>query len=103
MISENKGDENMIKPTIGRVVWFHPSGSKSTDQPNAALIAYVHSDTMVNLGGFDANGVAFSATSVFLYQGDTDRPSSYYAEWMPYQRGQAAKTEAIEKQLQEKA
>jgi hypothetical protein len=89
----------MIKPTIGRVVWFHPSGSTSDQQPLAALIAYVHSETMVNLATFDVNGVASGATSVFLYQGDTDRPQSYYCEWMPYQQGQAARTEALEKKL----
>jgi hypothetical protein len=88
----------MIKPTIGRVVWFHPSGSKSSDQPNAALIAYVHSDTMVNLAVFDCNGQQSGQTSVFLWQGDTERPSSYYCEWMPYQQ-RAAITEALEKQL----
>lgn len=94
----------MIKPTIGRVVWFYPAGHSSGQQPNAALITYVHSDTMINLAAFDANGVPSSQTSVFLYQGvaDSERPSSYFAEWMPYQQGQAAKTEALEKQLADK-
>lgn len=95
----------MIRPTIGRVVWFHPSGSNPASQPNAALIAYVHSDTMVNLAAFDANGVPSSHTSVPLYQGgpEEERPASYYAEWMPYQQGQAAKTEALEKELASKS
>lgn len=93
----------MIKPTIGRVVWFHPSPSSDTptsDQPNAAIITYVHSDIMVNLAIFDANGFAGRQTSVFLYQGEeTERPASNYAEWMPYQLGQASKAEALENQL----
>ena len=89
----------MIKPTIGQVVWYHPCGSSASDQPQAALIAHVWSDTCVNLAVFNPNGEASNQTSVFLYQGDTDRPSSSYAEWMPYQQGQAAKTEALEKQL----
>lgn len=92
----------MIKPTIGRVVWFHPAGSTAQEQPNAAIISYVWSDTMVNLAVFDANGVASNSTSVTLYQGDGERPTSYYAEWMPYQQGQAAKTEALEAKLAEK-
>ena len=89
----------MIKPTIGRVVWFH--GLNPSDQPNAALIAYVHSDTLVNLAVFECNGVADHKTSVFLYQGPeySEKPQSYYCEWMPYQTGQAAKTEALEKQI----
>ena len=92
----------MIKPTIGRVVWFHPSGASANQQPNAALIAYVHSDTTVNLAVFDCNGVAESHTSVYLHQENAPKPTSYYCEWMPYQQGQAAKTEALEKQLKEK-
>lgn len=80
----------MIKPTIGRVVWYHPAiGAPDSDKTLAAIVAYVHSDTCVNLAVFDANGVAFSQTSVFLYQGDSDRPSSSYCEWMPFQIGQA--------------
>jgi hypothetical protein len=91
----------MIKPTIGRVVWFHPSGSSPDQQPHAALIAYVHNDTVVNLATFDENGYADNATSVPLWQSDGDvaRPVSFYCEWMPYQQGQAAKTEALEKKL----
>ena len=92
----------MIKPTVGRVVWFHPSGSEPVHQPNAAIVAHVWSDTCINLAVFDANGVASNQTSVFLYQGEGERPSSLYAEWMPYQQGQAAKTEALEVKLQEK-
>jgi hypothetical protein len=92
----------MIKPTIGRVVWFHPAGSSPEEQPNAAIIAHVWSDTCVNLAIFDANGAASNQTSVFLYQDAGERPSSQYAEWMPYQQGQAAKTEALEAKLQGK-
>jgi hypothetical protein len=93
----------MIKPTIGRVVWYHPTGTTEIDQPHAALIAHVWSDTCVNLAAFDSNGVPYSNTSVFLYQGDGQKPSSQYAEWMPYQQGQAAKTEQLEKKLAEGA
>jgi hypothetical protein len=92
----------MIKPTNGRVVWFHPAGSSPEEQPNAAIIAHVWSDTCVNLAIFDHNGAASNQTSVFLYQGGSERPSSQYAEWMPYQQGQAAKTEVLEAKLQGK-
>jgi len=92
----------MIKPTIGRVVWFHPAGSTEQEQPFTALICHVWSDTCVNLAIFDYNGIPSNQTSVFLYQGEGEKPSSQYAEWMPYQQGQAAKTEQLEKQLQQK-
>jgi hypothetical protein len=88
----------VIKPTVGRVVWFWEDSAQK--QPLASMVCYVHNDTMVNLVVFDVNGNSQSKTSVYLYQGDTDRPSRYFAEWMPYQQGQAAKTEALEKQMQ---
>lgn len=91
----------MIKPTIGRVVWYHPSGSTAEEQPQAAIVVYVWSDTCVNLTTFDPNGHPYAQTSVFLWQGEGERPSSCYAEWMPYQIGQAARTESAEKKLEE--
>ncbi len=88
----------MIKPTIGRVVWYYPHGHTPEDnQPHAALIAFVWSDTCVNLAYFDQNGEAHNATSVLLYDEDSmPKPSTGYACWMPYQKGQAAKTDALE-------
>lgn len=87
----------MIHPTIGRVVWFQPAKAEHTplkSQPYAALVACVHSDRMVNLGGFDANGQPFSACSVTLLQDDDAAPAGgYYASWMPYQTKQAEKAE----------
>ena len=94
----------MISPTIGRVVLYHPPfvpDSGTNEVTHAAIVTHVWSDTCVNLAIFDSNGLPYSATSVFLYQGDIDRPSSSYAEWMPYQIGQAAKTEQLQKQIDE--
>ena len=92
----------MIQPTVGRVVLFHPFGKQDRTYP--ALVCFVHSDRMINLGGFDQDGVPFSACSVQLLQdGDTLPDVTAYAEWMPYQKGQAAKTEALEQKLAEKA
>jgi hypothetical protein len=92
----------VIKPTIGRVVWFHPAtnSAESGFAPApicAAIVAYVHSDICVNLAVFDGNGVSHSKTSVTLIQDADEAPAGgYYCEWMPYQKGQAAKTEAAE-------
>ena len=88
----------MIKPTIGRVVWFQPAKPADQplrDQPFAALITYVWSDHMVNLAAFDQNGVPFAATSVTLIQEEDDTYPAYgnFAQWMPYQVGQAKKHE----------
>ena len=44
-----------MKPSIGRVVWFFPAGHHKGDQPNSAQIAFVHSDTCINVGALNAN------------------------------------------------
>lgn len=89
----------MITPTVGRVVWVkNRPGAINTNQPEAALVTYVWSDTMVNVGGFDANGVPFAYTSMPLWQDEAavGGQGAPHAEWMPFQKGQAAKTEALE-------
>lgn len=99
----------MIQPTVGRVVWFHPSTSDQElgrflqaheGKPFAAIVTHVWSDAMVNLCVFDPNGVPHPRTSVQLVQPEEHpdhRPAGHFCEWMPYQKGQAAKTEASEK------
>ncbi|UPK31796.1 hypothetical protein IVB18_26055 [Bradyrhizobium sp. 186] len=95
----------MIKPTVGRVVWFTPSiNAHQTDpafrhidpaQPCAAMVTHVWGDRMVNLVTFDSNGAAFGKTSVVLLQDDDAKPEyGYFCSWMPYQVGQAAKHSA---------
>jgi hypothetical protein len=64
------------------------------------MIAYVHSNICINVGGFDRNGAPFQITSLTLLQDDAPVPErGAYAVWMPYQKGQAAKTESLEKRL----
>lgn len=91
----------MIKPTIGRVVHYRPAHLPSTEQPHAAIIAFVHSDECVNLAAFDSFGNAYSVTRVRLHQDENTPPpfDSGFASWMPYQLGQAAKTEELESKL----
>jgi hypothetical protein len=95
----------IIKPTVGRVVLFHPANDSADagfayTATCAAIVAFVHSDSLVNLAVFDANGNAHSRTSVRLVQDGEDGPANgFFCEWMPYQKGQAAKTEALEKQV----
>lgn len=89
----------MIKPTIGRKVWFRPSeyhrSGMGAMQCNAidpldATIVFVHGDRMVNLVVFDHNGNMHKCTSVTLKQeGDTIPEGAAYCEWMPFQLGQA--------------
>jgi hypothetical protein len=91
----------VIKPTVGRKVWYRPTAfdksgpgaMQSGDQPLDATVVYVHGDRMVNLFVVDAVGRTFAKTSVTLLQDDDAPPpiagGGGYAEWMPYQQGQA--------------
>lgn len=91
----------LIKPTVGRVVWFFtkqsagmPGGGGS--EPLAALIVKVHSDRLVNLVVFDAVGASHQKCSVPLVQQNDEAPDGMFCTWMPYQL-LAARTEAAEK------
>lgn len=96
----------MIKPTVGRQVWYRPFGHNRTllgvwddTQPCAATVTYVWNDRMVNLQVLSpAHEKPQNFTSVQLLQDDDVAPQlehGGYAEWMPYQVGQArAQTES---------
>lgn len=95
----------MIKPTVGRVVWYFPTrsdpGGIAPGGHLAAIIAHVWSDTCVNLAVFSSDGTMFARTSVRLVQtGLEERPVELgHCEWMPYQMGQAQRTQAAETAL----
>lgn len=90
----------MITPTIGRVIWvFRPGDSVDVKQPEVGFITYIHSDRCINVAGFNANGTPFSLTSLTLVQLEDEKPEWNFAAWMPYQKGQAAKTEQAEAEL----
>lgn len=93
----------IIPPSNGRIVWFTPGSDFpgrwiDIQKPLAAMICHVWGDRMVNLDVVDSNGFHWSATSVDLIQpGDeaATRGMGRFCEWMPYQVGQAAKTESL--------
>lgn len=98
----------MIKPTVGRKVWYRPSETDKKsgtgnpamavfgDQPCDATIIAVHNDRLVNLAIIDHNGGYHVRTSALLLQDDAKPADGQgYAEWMPYQVGQAAKEVSV--------
>ncbi|MGY3392956.1 hypothetical protein ACVWW6_005547 [Bradyrhizobium sp. USDA 3311] len=95
----------IISPTVGRNVHYRVASEANangmtiynTAQPMVALVTYVHSDSCVNLVVFDHCGNAHPRTSVPI--NNVWEGASAWAEWMPYQKGQAAKTEAAESAL----
>ena len=91
----------MIKPTVGRVMWYWRRGSHPSDAPLPVLVNVVCDDNTVHVAGFDAEGQPFSARQVAIQQdaakhghpAGEDCPDQW-VEWMPYQQGQAAKADA---------
>lgn len=78
----------MMKPTIGRVVYFFGPVSR-IDRPECALVVYVHDEYMVNLAVFDHNGVQRAETSVYSKEAPVDSNGGRW-DWMPYQKQKAA-------------
>lgn len=102
----------VITPTVGRKVWFRPApdqllsttnpGGMTTvvNQPLDATIIAVWGDRMVNLLVIDAVGKSFPVLSAHLVQnGDVIPAGGRYAEWMPYQQGQARRDSAIDRAI----
>lgn len=105
VVYANASALTVIKPTIGRRVWYWPSDydrgllehkpstvmtASDDKQPCDAGVAYVWNDRLVNLTVADHNGVMHQRTSVQLVQaGDPVPENGHYAVWMPYQQGQA--------------
>jgi hypothetical protein len=89
----------MIKPSIGRIMWYWPHKDSRADQPWAAIVVYVHNDNMVNLAVHDHEGNGKTKSSVPVVQDGSPHTAgdSPYVEWMPYQIGQAKKHEAEDK------
>ena len=85
---------SFIKPSIGRVVWLK-AGNATIDQPQASLITYVHSDSIVNLVTFNKFGGPTGLTSVILSQENYTDGEVGKAYWMPYQKAVAVKEDAL--------
>lgn len=88
----------VIPPTTGRrVLVFAPKmNGVHCSNPKAPFdggIAYVHSDTMINVGYTDHNGEAHGQTSVKLLDRaqttSDEHGKEWYAVWMEYQFNQA--------------
>jgi hypothetical protein len=79
-----------IEPTPGRIVWYHPAFAHTAAL--AAIVVGIHSERLVNLTVFNDDGSMHPELEVTLLQDDDAAPADKpYAEWMPFQKGQAAK------------
>lgn len=84
-----------MHPTVGRMVYYFSFGTPNGKYPSterAAIITAVHNDSCVDLCVLNPTGLFFNQNVV---QGSA--PGKW--DWMPFQKGQAAKTEELEKKL----
>lgn len=94
----------MIKPSIGRKLWFWETRDAFDaarnnhfdhdllsvhEQPLDATVVAVWSPTMINVYVIDHGGVGRAETSVQLIQEGDIIPEGRFATWMPFQVGQA--------------
>lgn len=86
---------NHVTPTIGRIVWYRGKDN----QVRAAIVAAVHGVFCLNLFvfGLSANDMDCGYKTEVTHGDINDEPGCYPSwSWMPYQKGQAAKTEQLE-------
>ena len=82
-----------MKPYVGQIVHFHPAHGVT----HAAIIAYVESDTCVNLAVFNGNGCSYDMTSVQLVEPGVPKPEfGAFAERIQIQVQPASQTKPEE-------
>lgn len=82
----------MIIPTIGRAILVYGRhANPKKDVPESASISFVHNDRLINVGGWDHNGLPFAMKSLRLVQeGDLIPDDVPHAQWMQYQKDTAS-------------
>lgn len=98
-----KEKNKIAEPTIGRVIYLYDNTMTGVDRPYLGMVADV-------IGGHTINAVGFNHDGDLLVGGlqnvphDSDKPAGakVWWDWMPFQKGQAAKTEELQKELDQK-
>lgn len=101
----NPAPSAVTLPTIGRVVYLYDRLGAEPEKPYTAFVA----DVSVNGNPLTINCACLTHTGDAFIGGFQGVPhksdpldSRVYWDWMPYQKGQAAKTEALEAKLEAK-
>lgn len=91
-----------IMPTVGRVVWYRPT--RGAYEQAAIVTGVVNGGKGVDLLVMAPGKYSLPFRNVPLVQDGEEPPiSHHYCEWMPYQKGQAAKQDAAKAEGQAKA
>ena len=86
-------------PTVGRNVHYWCGPYHTGDQPYHANVAHVNEDGTINVGFLYHTGMHGNDQNVPYWNGKDPKPARSYWQWMPYQLGQAKKTEEAEAKL----
>ncbi len=71
----------MSTPTIGRVVHFFDENHAEGKQPKAALVAFIHNASTVNLAVFDEQGNSHGRQSMTLVDSYNEEQALPFASW----------------------
>lgn len=97
-----------IMPTVGRIVHFRNGPgcltriptAKDCDHLAAIVTGVTDEGRHINVAVFDVLGTHHRLQYIPLIQdGEVPADTMYYCTWMPYQKGQAVKTEEAERAL----
>lgn len=94
--------KKVAPPTVGRVVHIF-SGSvlgQTKDTPMAAIVTGLRDGLTIDACVFSGNGVP-QPTQGIVHVSEPRHLTDFYWDWMDYQKGQAAKTEELERQLKQ--
>lgn len=94
---KNPEPQKVAEPTIGRIVYVYGYG---VAKEMAAIVTDVVSGLTIHACVFSGNGVPEPA---YKLPHISERASVHtpWWDWMPYQKGQAAKTEELERELKQ--
>lgn len=84
----------MITPTVGRTIYYKPRTSEVLyvhDQPWICFITHINADGTINVYALNEVGQPIAKNHMTLAQ-DRD-PVEGEVYWMPYQVGQASKSQ----------
>jgi len=104
-VPKNNSPEKIAAPTIGRIVHIFGDPAIFGDKPCVGIVAGFYfntpDDLFINAAVMRSDGSmvvgGLQGVPHISVRGD----SAVWWDWMPYQKGQAAKTAELERQLQE--
>lgn len=99
---ENYPKNKIALPTVGRMVYYYHYSHGNKEM--AAIVAGIlpGSGLTINASVVSRLGAVVTAgVQDIPHESERPTPSSHYWDWMPFQKGQTAKTEELQRKLEE--